>query len=83
MEGEYSHGLMGGNMRESTLWTRKKDMECSIGLMEGSMWGSGLMGNNMEEGLLYLIMEHREKESGILEKELSGLMNEMENCDEV
>jgi hypothetical protein len=51
--------------------------------MEGSMWGNGLMGNNMEEGLLYLIMEHREKESGISEKELSGLMNEMENCDEV
>jgi hypothetical protein len=52
--------------------TKKRVMECFIGLTEESMKGSGRMENNMEKDFILLQVENREEASGQMEKELIG-----------
>ena len=42
--------------------------------MEGGILGDGLMESNMVEVLIFLLMALKEKENGIWEKELDGLV---------
>jgi hypothetical protein len=73
MEKEFLLGLMGENMNENIKMIKKKDMECSIGMMVSNIKENGKMGNNMEKGnFLFQKKIDGEKESGIMEKELNG-----------
>jgi hypothetical protein len=68
MEKVYSHGKMEGNMKESIMKIKRKDMVHFIGLMEDNTKECGLMANNTEKEHLLQTMVSQEKVNGISER---------------
>jgi hypothetical protein len=58
---------------QSTLRTKRMDLEFSNGQMAGSTKGNGQMGNKMELELTLMRMETLRWGSGLMGKELDGL----------
>ncbi len=65
----FSHGLMGGNMKDSILMIRKKDKEHFIGLMAVNMRESGRTVNRMESEHIHQPQEKQSKASGLKARE--------------
>jgi hypothetical protein len=72
-----SHGLTAGNTKETTMMTRSRDEESSLGLMVASMMVIGSTANNMEKAFISLLRVKLREESGKKARELDGLAPRM------
>ena len=61
---ESLHGQMERNMKESIMMIIRMVMECSYGLIRGSMKVNGLMESRMGEAPILIIMGKQSKENG-------------------
>ena len=59
-------------MRENTMMTKSRAMECSLGLMEECMKDTGSMANSMELGLITQARERLKRENGRKARECDG-----------
>ena len=68
MDKEYTLGVMGEDMMESTSWTKNMAMEFTTGLMVGDTKVCGQMESNTERENIYCQIALQRLESGTMER---------------